>query len=158
MLAVSVFSLAGLSGLGGRIGLGVAADRIGAKPVLVAGLFVQALAAGAYLFVGALGEFYALSVVFGLAYGGVMPLYAVLVRDYFGPRIMATLFGAVSAFASLGMALGPWAGGFVFDTYGSYAGLYIGSFAIGLGAVAIALTFRPAPVPPMDQQLELKHA
>ena len=158
MLAVSVFSLAGLSGLGGRIGLGMVADRIGAKPVLVAGLFVQALAVGAYLFVGALGEFYALSVVFGLAYGGVMPLYAVLVRDYFGQRIMGTTFGAVSMFASLGMALGPWAGGFVFDTYGSYAWLYIGSFGIGLGAVAIALTFRPVRFPPTEQQLDLKPA
>ena len=158
MLAVSVYSLAGFAGLGGRIGFGMVADRIGAKPVLVAGLFVQALAISAYLLVGALGEFYALSVVFGLAYGGVMPLYAVLVRDYFGPRIMGTTFGAVSMFASLGMALGPWAGGFVFDTYGSYAWLYIGSFGIGLGAVAIALTFRPAQLPPMEQQLHLKPA
>jgi MFS family permease len=158
MLAVSVFSLAGLSGLGGRIGFGMIADRIGAKPVLVAGLFVQALSVGAYLFVGALGEFYSLSVIFGLAYGGVMPLYAVLVRDYFGPRIMGSTFGAVTMFASLGMALGPWAGGFAFDTYGSYAWLYIGSFAIGLGAVAIALTFRPAHFPPTEQGLELKHA
>ena len=158
MLAVSVFGVAGLAGLGGRIGLGMIADRIGAKPVLVAGLFVQALAVGAYLFVGALGEFYALSVVFGLAYGGVMPLYAVLVRDYFGQRIMGTMFGAVSMFASLGMAMGPWAGGFVFDTYGSYAWLYIGSFGIGLGAVAIALTFRPVRFPPTEQQLDLKPA
>jgi MFS family permease len=158
MLAVSVFGLAGLSGLGGRIGLGLTADRIGAKPTLVAGLVVQALAVGAYLFVGALGEFYALSIVFGLAYGGVMPLYAVLVRDTFGQRTMGTTFGAVSMFASLGMALGPWAGGFVFDAYGSYAWLYIGSFCIGLGAVAIALTFRPARFPPTEQQLDLKLA
>jgi MFS family permease len=158
MLAVSVFSLAGLSGLAGRIGLGITADRIGAKPTLVAGLVVQALAVGAYLFVGALGEFYALSVVFGLAFGGVMPLYAVLVRDNFGPRIMGTTFGAVSMFASLGMALGPWAGGFVFDTYGSYVWLYIGSFSIGLGAVAVALTFRPVRFPPTAQQFDLKHA
>jgi MFS family permease len=158
ILAVSVFSLAGLSGLCGRIGLGLTADRIGVKPTLVAGLVVQALAVGAYLFVGTLGEFYALSVVFGLAFGGVMPLYAVLVRDNFGPRIMGTTFGAVSMFASLGMALGPWAGGFVFDTYGSYAWLYIGSFSIGLGAVAVALTFRPVRFPPTEQQFALKHA
>jgi MFS family permease len=158
MLAVSVFGLAGLSGLGGRIGLGLTADRIGAKPTLVAGLVVQALAVAAYLFVGALEEFYALSVVFGLAYGGVMPLYAVLVRDNFGPRIMGTTFGAVSMLASLGMALGPWAGGFVFDTYGSYAWLYIGSSCIGLGAVAIALTFRPVRLPPTQQELQLKLA
>jgi MFS family permease len=154
MLAVSVFSLAGLSGLGGRIGLGLLADRIGAKPVLVAGLLVQALSVGAYLFVGALQEFYALAVIFGLSYGGVMPLYAVLVRDYFGPRVMGTVFGAVSALASLGMALGPWAGGFAFDTYGTYTWLYAGSFAIGLGAVAVALTFRPARVPPAGLQLK----
>ena len=148
MAAVSVYGVAGLSGLGGRLALGLAADRVGAKPVLVAGLMVQALAAGAYLFVGTLGEFYALAIVFALAYGGVMPLYAILVRDYFGAKIMGTTFGAVSMAASLGMALGPWAGGWVFDTFNGYGWLYIGSFGIGLGAVAIALTFRPmAPRP-----------
>lgn len=123
MAAVSVYGVAGLSGLGGRLGLGLLADRIGAKPVLVAGLIVQALAAGTYLFVGTLGEFYALAIVFALAYGGVMPLYAILVRDYFGPRIMGTTFGAVSMAASFGMALGPWAGGWVFDTFNGYGWL-----------------------------------
>lgn len=146
MAAVSVYGVAGLSGLGGRIGLGLMADRLGAKPVLVGGLIVQAMAAGTYLFVGQLSEFYALAVVFAFAYGGVMPLYAILVRDYFGPRIMGTMFGAVSALASIGMAVGPATGGWVFDTFDSYAWLYIGSFAVGLGAVAIALTFRPMKV------------
>jgi MFS family permease len=79
--------------------------------------------------------------VFGLAYGGVMPLYAVLVREFFGARIMGTVFGAVSAFASLGMALGPWAGGYVFDTFHGYTWLHAGSFAIGLAAVVVALSF-----------------
>ena len=96
MLAVSVFSLAGFSGLGGRIGLGMIADRIGAKPVLVGGTFRPGPVGGRLSVRGRAGEFYALSVVFGLAYGGVMPLYAVLVRDYFGPRIMGTMFGAVA--------------------------------------------------------------
>jgi MFS family permease len=146
MAAVSVYSLAGLSGLGGRLVLGVLADRLGAKPVLVAGLMVQAIGAGAYVFARELGELYALSVVFGIAYGGVMPLYAILARDYFGPRILGTIFGAISALASLGMAFGPWAGGWVFDTQASYAWLYIGSFAVGLAAVAVALTFKPRPV------------
>lgn len=145
MVAVSVYSLAGLSGLGGRVLLGVLADRLGAKPVLVGGLMVQALGAGAYLFASQLGELYALSIVFGIAYGGVMPLYAILARDYFGPHIMGTVFGAISAMASLGMAFGPWAGGWVFDTYASYSWLYIGSFSVGLAAVAVALTFKPRP-------------
>jgi MFS family permease len=148
MTAVSVYSLAGLSALGGRLLLGVSADRLGAKPVLVAGLMVQAIGAGAYVFARELGELYALSVVFGIAYGGVMPLYAILARDFFGARIMGTVFGAISALASLGMAFGPWAGGWVFDTQASYAWLYIGSFTVGLAAVAIALTFKPQPAVP----------
>jgi MFS family permease len=146
MAAVSIYSLEGLSGLGGRLLLGVLADRIGVKQVLVAGLLVQAFAIGTYLFVSRLPEFYTLSVVFGLAYGGVMPLYAVLAREYFGPRIMGTLFGAATMVSSLGMALGPVLGGFIFDTFNSYAWLYIGSFSVGLGAVAIALAFPPLPV------------
>jgi MFS family permease len=141
MAAVSIYGVAGLSGLAGRIALGTMADRIGAKPVLVAGLLVQALSAAAYIAVGHLGEFYALSVVFGLAYGGVMPLYAILVREYFGDKIMGTVFGAVTMVASLGMALGPWAGGAVYDATQSYMWLYVGASTIGLAAVAIALAF-----------------
>ena len=150
MAAVSVYGVAGLAGLGGRIAFGLSADRYGVKPVLVIGLVIQATAAGTYLFVSQLGEFYGLAVVFALAYGGVMPLYAILVRDYFGLHIMGTVYGAVSAAASLGMALGPVAGGWVFDSTGGYGWLYIGSFGIGLGAVAIALTFKPVPKPPVD--------
>ena len=147
MAAVSVYSVAGLSGLGGRLLLGTLADRVGAKPVLVAGLMVQALCVSTYLLVGQLGEFYALSVMFGLAYGGVMPLYAILVRDFFGARIMGSVFGAVSAFASLGMAIGPVAGGWVYDTTGAYTWLYIGSFVMGLSAMLVALTFPTRKLP-----------
>jgi MFS family permease len=158
MAAVSIYGVAGLSGLGGRLALGALADRIGAKSVLVGGLFVQALAVATYLAVGRLGEFYALSVIFGLAYGGVMPLYAVLVREYFGARIMGTVFGAVAAFASLGMALGPWFGGWVFDTFNGYGWLYVGSFGIGLAAVAVALTFPPPVRKPARPSLDLGRA
>ena len=96
MAAVSIYSLEGLSGLGGRLLLGLLADRLGAKRLLVAGLLVQALAIGTYLFVSRLGEFYALSVVFGIAYSGVMPLYVALAREYFGARFMGTVFGAAT--------------------------------------------------------------
>jgi MFS family permease len=145
MAAVSIYSLEGLSGLGGRLLFGVLADRFGPKRVLVAGLLVQAFAIATYLFVNRLGEFYALSLVFGTAYGGVMPLYAVLAREYFSARIMGTVLGASTMVASMGMAFGPWAGGFIFDSFNSYQWLYIGSFAVGLGAVAVALTFPPLP-------------
>jgi MFS family permease len=136
----------GLSGLGGRLLLGVLADRLGAKPVLIGGLLVQAFAIGAYLVVNRLGEFYALSIVFGTAYGGVMPLYAVLAREYFGPRIMGTVFGAATMVSSLGMAFGPWAGGIIFDSFNDYRWLYIGSLSVGLGAMAVALAFPPLPL------------
>jgi MFS family permease len=90
-----------------------------------------------------LDAFYALGVVFGLAYGGIMPLYATLVREYFGAAIMGTVFGAVAMLSTLGMALGPWAGGWIYDNLGGYFWLYVASCAVGLGAVSIAFTFRP---------------
>jgi MFS family permease len=145
MAAVSVYSLQGLAGLGGRLLLGVLADRYSAKPVLIGGLLLQALAIGAFLPARSLGEFYAVAAVFGLAYGGVMPLYAVLARDYFGPRVMGTVFGAATMVSCLGMAAGPAVGGWIFDRFGSYAGMHLASLAIGFGAVAIAFTFPPLP-------------
>jgi MFS family permease len=141
--AVSIYSVEGLAGLVGRVVFGVLGDRLGAKPVLVAGLLVQAFAAGAYFFARELSEFYAVATVFGLAYAGVMPLYAVLARENFPMRMMGTIFGAIAMASSLGMALGPLAGGWIYDAYGAYGWLYIGSFGVGLGAVLIASTFRP---------------
>jgi MFS family permease len=145
MAAVSIYSVEGLAGLGGRLLLGVLADRLGVKQVLIAGLAVQALAIGSYALVSRLGEFYALAVVFGTAYGGVMPLYAVLAREYFGQHIMGSVLGAATMLSAMGMAFGPLAGGWVFDTFNAYTWLFIGSFAVGLGAVAMALAFPPLP-------------
>ena len=148
MAATTVLSVAGLASLGGKIICGLVADRVGAKRTLLAGLALQALAVSLYLFTRELAGFYALALMFGFAYGGVMPLYAILIRDYFGARIMGTTFGAVAFVSTLGMALGPLAGGWLYDALGSYFWLYIGSFGIGLGAVAIAVTFRPPRVLP----------
>ncbi len=143
MAAVTVLSVAGLASLGGKIICGLIADRVGAKGTLIVGLAIQAVSVSLYVFTRDLGSFYALAVMFGFAYGGVMPLYAIVVREYFGARIMGTVFGAVGLVSTLGMAMGPWAGGWLYDTFGSYFWLFMGSFGIGLGAVAIAVMFRP---------------
>ncbi|MGO1068160.1 MFS transporter [Lysobacter sp. CA199] len=146
--AVTIYSMEGAAGLGGRLLFGVLADRLGAKTVLVAGLLVQAVAAVAYLGVNQLDGFYAVAIVFGMAYGGTMPLYASLAREAFSPLILGTVLGAATLLSSLGMALGPLIGGWLYDHYGTYTWLYIGSMGMGLAAAAIALMFpgkgRPA--------------
>jgi MFS family permease len=148
MAAATVLSAAGVASLSGKIVCGLVADRVGAKRVLVAGLALQAAAIGLYLVTRQTWHFYGVALLFGFAYGGVMPLYAILVREYFGARIMGTVFGAAGFASTLGMALGPVAGGWLYDALGSYGWLFVGSGAIGLGAVAIASTFRPPrPVP-----------
>ncbi|HMA52295.1 MAG TPA: MFS transporter, partial [Magnetospirillaceae bacterium] len=78
MAATTVYSVEGLAGLGGRLLFGMAADRYGARPVLAVGLLIQALGIAAYSMVSELNQFYAMAVVLGAAYGGLMPLYAVL--------------------------------------------------------------------------------
>lgn len=149
MAAVSIYSVEGAAGLGGRVLLGLLGDRFGAKPVLIGGLLVQALVISAYTQASALPGFYALAIVFGAAYGGVMPLYAVLAHDYFPPRVMGTVLGAITLFSSAGMALGPVAGGWAFDRFAGYEWMFIGSSLMGLAAVAIALSFpKPADTQP----------
>jgi MFS family permease len=143
MAAATVLSVAGLASLTGKIVCGLLADRVGAKRVLVVGLALQAIAVSFYLVTRELPGFYGVAVVFGFAYGGVMPLYAILVREYFGERTMGATFGAVALTSTLAMALGPVAGGWLYDTFGSYFWMFVGSVGIGLGAVAIAFTFRP---------------
>lgn len=145
MAAVSIYSVEGAAGLGGRLLFGLLADRIGVKPVLVGGLLLQAVAICLYAFIHRLDQFYLLALVFGTAYGGVMPLYAVLAREYFSQRILGTVLGAALMLSSLGMALGPLIGGWLFDTFNNYTWLFIGSSAVGVCAVALALVFPPLP-------------
>jgi MFS family permease len=143
--AVSIYSVEGLAGMGGRIAFGILGDRLGAKNVLVSGLLLQAFGALAYVFVRGLGEFYAVAAVFGFIYAGVMPLYAVLARENFPLRMMGTVIGGTAMAGSLGMALGPVAGGMIYDAFASYTWLYVGAWAMGIGAFLIAMTFRPFP-------------
>jgi MFS family permease len=143
MTAATVLSLSGLASIAGRIATGVLADRFGAKRTLIVGLSLQAVMVFLYLFARDAVAFYALAAVFGLAYGGVMPLYALVTREYFGDRVMGAAYGGVFLVSTLGMGLGSFAGGWLYDTLGTYAWLYISSTAIGVAAGILALTFRP---------------
>jgi MFS family permease len=145
MAAVTIYSVEGLAGMGGRIAFGLLGDRFGAKRVLVSGLLAQAFGALGYVFVRELAAFYAVAALFGFIYAGTMPLYSVLARENFPLRMMGTVIGGTAMAGSLGMATGPLAGGLIYDAFASYAWLYIGSWAVGLGAFLIALTFRPFP-------------
>ena len=143
--AVSIYSVEGLAGMGGRVAFGILGDRFGAKRILVSGLLLQAFGALAYFFVRDLGAFYAVAAFFGFIYAGVMPLYAVLARENFPLRMMGTVIGGTAMAGSLGMAIGPLAGGLIYDTFGDYGWLYVGAWGIGIGAFLIAMMFRPFP-------------
>ena len=147
LAAASIYSVEGVAGLFGRLAFGLMADRFGVKRVIVGGLVLQAAGIYTYIYLSELNQFYALAAVLGMAYGGVMPLYAVLARDYFRPQVMGTVLGGITMTSSLGMAIGPIGGGWIFDTFGDYHWLYVSSAAIGLGAALVALTF-PQSTPP----------
>lgn len=141
LAAASIYSVEGLAGLFGRVIFGVAADRIGVKRIIVAGLALQAVGIYLYIYVSELQHFYMLAVVLGLVYGGVMPLYSVLARDYFGPKVLGTVLGGITMTSSIGMAFGPLGGGWLYDTYGDYHWLYVASAAVGIAAALLALAF-----------------
>jgi MFS family permease len=143
LAAASIYSVEGFAGLFGRVFFALLADRIGVKRVIVIGLLMQAAGIYAYIYVTELTHFYMLALVLGLVYGGVMPLYSVLARDYFGPNVMGTVLGGLVMTSSIGMAFGPAGGGWLFDTFGNYHWLYVSSAAIGLAGAALALAFPP---------------
>src|SRR6059036_924746 len=142
MVAATVLGVSGLASIGGRIACGMIADRFGAKPTLIVGLAFQAVMVFAYLFTRDTWSFYAAAVAFGLSYGGVMPLYALVTREYFGEKVMGSAYGAVFLISTLGMGLGSFAGGVIYDRLGAYTWLFLASCAIGAAAVVLAFTFR----------------
>ena len=141
--AVTIYSVEGLAGMFGRIGFGLMGDRFGAQRMLVIGLFAQAFGVLFYAFASQLGQFYAVAMVVGFIYAGVMPLYAVIVRENFPLKMMGTIIGGTAMAGSLGMSLGPLLGGMIYDHFNTYMWLYVGSWGMGIAATLIALTFRP---------------
>lgn len=149
MAAATILGVSGLTSIVGRIGAGVVADRLGVKRTLVSMLLAQAALIPLYLVASSAGSLWGLSIAFGLAYGGVMPLYAVVTREYFGEAIMGTAYGWVFFISCIGMGLGSFAGGAIYDAFGSYRGLYVGSFAIGIMGFVLAMTLRPPAAVPL---------
>lgn len=149
ILAVSIYSVEGLAGLGGRIAFGVMGDRLGAKRVLVVGLLIQAFGTLGYLAASELATFYTVAAIFGFIYAGVMPLYSVIARENFPLPMMGMVIGGMAMAGGLGMATGPVTGGLIYDHFASYSWLFIASFGLGIGAFLIGLTFKPFPAKPV---------
>ncbi|WP_457425573.1 MFS transporter [Roseateles sp. P5_E7] len=145
MAAVSIYSLEGLAGMGGRLVFGLLGDRFGAARTLVLALLAQAIVVLGYVQARELGSFYTVAALFGFTYAGVMPLFAVIARDNFPLRMMGTVIGGTTMASSVGMALGPVLGGLIFDATSSYTWLFIGAFAMGIGSFLSALAFMRLP-------------
>ncbi len=150
MAAAGILGVSGLTSIFGRVGTGIVADRVGAKRTLLSALSLQAALILLYLFAISEGALWGLSLAFGVAYGGAMPLYAVVTREYFGERILGTAYGGVFFISCIGMGLGSFAGGVIHDLLGTYQWLFLGSFTIGMMAIVLGVTLkapRAIPVP-----------
>jgi MFS family permease len=142
LTAATILGVSGLASLVGRVLSGVAADRWGAKPTLIAMLGLQTPAIFLYLFAGGVAGFYALAILFGVSYGGVMPMYALLTREYFGARAMGTAYGAIFMLQAIGMGLGAYGGGWLYDHVGTYGWLFGAATAVAAAAVLFSLPLR----------------
>jgi MFS family permease len=116
-------------GIVSRIASGFIADRIGGVRTLLLGSVLQGTALFLYLFFDGLTSLYVISALFGLFQGGIVPSYAIIVREYFSPREAGTRIGLILLATLIGMALGGWLSGAIFDLTGSYQA----AFANGLG-------------------------
>ena len=155
LAAATILALAGLASIPGRIGTGLLAERYGSKSMLVFWLASQATTIVLYRLVEGQLSFTLLAIWFGMSYGSVMPLYAMLTREFFGPRVMGTSYGAIFLLSGLGMGVGAWVGGRLFDSSGTYQLMYLLGFAASaIGAICAALLQPPrAPATPMAPAL-----
>jgi MFS family permease len=131
--------LAVMLGLGliARVASGSIADRIGGLAALLIGSALQAFAILLYLGFNGLTSLYVVSGLFGLFQGGIILMYAVIVREYFPPRDAGTRVGIALMFALFGMALGGWMSGAIFDLTGSYRAAFTNGFVWNLLNLAI---------------------
>ena len=125
-------------GIVSRIASGFIADRIGGVRTLLLGSVLQGVALVLYLFFDGLASLYVISGLFGLFQGGIVPSYAIIVREYFSPKEASTRVGLVVMATVLGMALGGWMSGAIFDATGSYQAAFLNGLAWNLLNVSIA--------------------
>jgi len=126
-------------GIISRVASGWIADRIGNVPTLLLGSTLQAAALALYFAFDGLTSLYVISIVFGLSQGGIIPSYALIVRECFPPREAGTRIGLVLMSTILGMALGGWMSGAIFDLTGSYRAAFANGFLWNVLNTAIAL-------------------
>jgi MFS family permease len=124
-------------GIISRIASGFIADRIGGVRTLLLGSVLQGCALFLYLWFDGLVSLYVISALFGLFQGGIVPSYAIIVREYFSPREAGTRVGLVLMATLLGMALGGWLSGWIFDLTGSYRAAFLNGLAWNLANVLI---------------------
>jgi len=124
-------------GLVSRILSGSIADRIGGLGALLIGSALQAFALLLYLGFDGLTSLYVVSALFGLFQGGIIPMYAVIVREYFPAQDAGMRTGIALMFPMLGMALGGWMSGAIFDLAGSYRAAFTNGFLWNLLNLAI---------------------
>lgn len=132
--------LALMLGLGvvSRLTFGLIADRIGGVGTLLLGSFLQCLALAFYIPFDGLVSLYVVSGLFGLAQGGIVPSYALIVRQYFPASEAGTRIGLVLTATILGMALGGWMSGAIFDLTGSYQAAFLNGIVFNLINMLIA--------------------
>jgi len=131
-------------GIVSRIASGFVADRIGGVATLLIGSVLQGVALFLYLLFDGLASLYVISALFGLFQGGIVPMYAVIVREYFPPKMAGTLVGLVIMSTIAGMALGGWLSGVIFDSTGGYTLAFAHGLAWNVlnGAIALFLLLR----------------
>jgi len=125
-------------GIVSRVASGFIADRIGGVRTLLLGSLLQGVALVLYLFFDGLFSLYVISGLFGLFQGGIVPSYAIIIREYFSPKEASTRVGLVVMATVLGMALGGWMSGAIFDATGSYQAAFLNGLAWNLLNVSIA--------------------
>jgi MFS family permease len=132
-------------GIVSRIATGFIADRIGGLATLLLGSLLQGAALFLYILFDSLVSLYVISALFGLFQGGIVPSYAIVVREYFSPREAGMRVGIVLMATLMGMALGGWMSGAIFDLTGSYRAAFVNGLAWNLlnGAIAAWLLLRP---------------